>query len=84
MAAVSLFPLEEEKAELILHNANKATVNSREPRAQAVAISRGRILAVGSDADVLHLGAADCRKIDLGWARFQRPFPLTFITTAKR
>ncbi len=65
IAAVSLFPLEEVKPELILHNANIVTVSSREPRAQAVAISRGRILAVGSDADVLHLGAADCRKIDL-------------------
>ena len=65
IAAVSLFPLEEDKPELILHNANIVTVSSRQPRAQAVAISRGRILAVGSDADVLHLGAADCRKIDL-------------------
>jgi hypothetical protein len=65
IAAVSLFPLEEVKPELILHNANIVTVSSGEPRAQAVAISRGRILAVGSDADVLHLGAADSRKIDL-------------------
>ena len=65
IAAVSLFPLEEEKPELILHNGSIVTVNSREPRAQAVAISRGRILAVGSDADVLHLGAANSRKIDL-------------------
>src|SRR5258706_15384433 len=64
-AAVSLFPMEEEKPELILHNANIVTVNSREPRVQAIAISRGRILAVGSDADVLHLGACS-RKIDLG------------------
>ena len=65
IAAVSLFPLEEDKPELILHNANIVTVNSREPRAQAVAISRGRILAVGSDADLLHLGTANSRKIDL-------------------
>jgi len=66
IAAVSLFPLEEEKPELILHNGNMVTVNLREPRARAVAISRGRILAVGSDADVLHLGAAHSKKIDLG------------------
>jgi predicted amidohydrolase YtcJ len=66
LAAVSLFPLEEEKPELILHNANIVTVNSREPRAQAMAISRGRILALGSDQDILHLGAAGSRKIDLG------------------
>jgi len=66
IAAVSLFPLEEEKPELILHNGNIVTVNTREPRAQAVAISRGRILAVGSDADVLHLATAGSRKINLG------------------
>jgi predicted amidohydrolase YtcJ len=66
MAAVSMFPLEEEKPELFLHNGNIVTVNTREPRAQAVAIARGRILAVGSDADVLHLAAAGAKKIDLG------------------
>ena len=66
MAAVSMFPMEEEKPELVLHNGNVVTVNAREPRAQAVATSRGRILAVGSDADVLHLSAVGSKKIDLG------------------
>ena len=64
-AAFSLFPTEEEKPELILHNGNIVTMNAREPRAQAVAISRGRILAIGNDADVLHLGAPNSKKIDL-------------------
>jgi predicted amidohydrolase YtcJ len=67
-AAFSVFPLEEEKPELVLHNGNVWTVNAREPRAQAVAISRGRILALGSDADVLHLATATAKKIDLGGA----------------
>src|SRR5258708_29521078 len=67
-AAVSLLTMEEEKPELILHNGNIVTVNAREPRAQAVAISRGRILAVGSDADVLHLAGVGAKKIDLGGA----------------
>jgi len=66
LAAFSLFPLEQEKPDLILHNANIFTVNSREPRAQAVAIARGRFLAVGSDADVLNLAGAGVRKLDLG------------------
>ncbi len=66
IAAVSLFPLHEEKPELILHNGNIMTVNPREPRAQAIAISRGRIVAVGSDVDVLHLAATGSKKIDLG------------------
>jgi len=66
MAAVSIFPMEAEKPELILFNGNVVTVNAREPRAQALAISRGRIVAIGSDADVLHLAAASSQKIDLG------------------
>src|SRR5215472_17474900 len=66
LAAVSLFPLEEEKRDLVLHNANMHTVNPKEPHAQAIAISRGRIAAVGSDADVLHLSSALTKRIDLG------------------
>lgn len=66
LAAFSLLPLEEETPDLVLHNANIYTVNAKEPRAQAVAISRGRIFAIGSDADVLHLVSAATKKIDLG------------------
>jgi predicted amidohydrolase YtcJ len=66
LAAFSLFPLEEEKPELVLYNGNILTVNPREPRAEAIAISRGRILAVGSDTDVLHLASGLTRKVDLG------------------
>ena len=65
-AAFSLFPLESERPELILHNGNIWTVNDNEPRAQAVAIARGRFLAVGSNAEVLNLASAQSRKIDLG------------------
>ena len=66
MAALTMFPLEQEKPELILHNGNIWTVNAAEPRAQAVAIARGRFLAVGSDMDVLNLAVPGARKIDLG------------------
>jgi predicted amidohydrolase YtcJ len=66
MAAFAFFPLEQEKPELILHNANIWTVNAAEPRAQAVAIARGRFLAVGSNSDVMNLAGAGARKIDLG------------------
>jgi len=66
LAAFSLFPLEQEKPELILYNGNILTVNDREPRAHAVAIARGRFLAVGSDSDVLNLASAASKKIDLG------------------
>jgi predicted amidohydrolase YtcJ len=66
LAAFSFFPLEQEKPELILYNGNIWTVNDQEPRAQAVAIARGRFLAVGSDAEVLNLAGPGARKIDLG------------------
>jgi predicted amidohydrolase YtcJ len=66
LAAFSLFPLEQEKPDLILYNGNIWTVNDKQPRAQAVAVVRGRFLAVGSDADVLNLAGPGIRKIDLG------------------
>lgn len=52
--------------DLILYNGNFWTVDPRMPRAQAVAISGGRFLAVGSNDDVLHLASARTRKIDVG------------------
>jgi predicted amidohydrolase YtcJ len=66
MAGFALLPLEQEKPELILYNGNLWTVNAAEPRAEAVAISRGRFLAVGSNSDVLNLAGAGVQKVDLG------------------
>src|SRR6267154_293129 len=65
MAAFSLFPLEIQKPELILYNANIFTVDDGLPHAQAVAICLGRFFAVGSNDDVLHLATPATRKIDL-------------------
>jgi len=65
LAAFALFPLEQEKPELILYNANILTMNGTEPRAQAVAIAGGRFLAVGSNSDVLNLAGPGARKLDL-------------------
>jgi predicted amidohydrolase YtcJ len=66
LAAFSLFPFEQQRPELILFNGNVFTVNPAEPRAQAVAISGGRFLAVGSDADVMNLAGPGVRKLNLG------------------
>ncbi len=52
--------------EIILHNANIHTSNPRVPKAQAVAISNGKIIAVGSDSDILHLADSITRKINIG------------------
>jgi predicted amidohydrolase YtcJ len=66
LGAFALFPLERTEPELILYNGNFWTVDSRNPRAQAVAISANRFLAVGSNDDVLNLASGRSRKIDLG------------------
>jgi predicted amidohydrolase YtcJ len=66
LGAFSLFPLEDEKPDLILHNGNIHTVSAKEPRAQAIAISRGRIAGIGSNTDVMNLASPGSKKIDLG------------------
>ena len=66
LGALALFPLERTEPDLILYNGNFWTVDPRLPRAEAVAISGGRFLAVGSNEDVLRLAAGRSRKIDLG------------------
>ena len=64
--AFALLPTLREEAELVLHNGNILTMDPAASRAQAVAIARGRFMAVGSDADVLNLATARSRKMDLG------------------
>ena len=44
---------------LILYNANVMTVNPLQPRAQAIAILRDKILAVGKDAEKLSVAGCD-------------------------
>lgn len=66
LGAFALLPLARTEPELILHNANLWTVNDTLPRAQAIAISNGRILAIGTDSDVLSLAGGRSKKIDLG------------------
>lgn len=66
LGALALFPLEQTEPDLILYHGNFWTVDAKHPKAQAVAISGGRFLAVGSDEEVLRLAAGNSRKIDLG------------------
>ena len=55
----------QEKPDLILHNGNFITVDPNQPRAEAVAIIRDRLFAVGSNRDVLALANGNTKKIDL-------------------
>jgi len=52
-------------AELILHGGRVATVNRAQPEAEAVAVVGDRIIAVGSDSDVLRLQGTSTRSIDV-------------------
>jgi len=61
-----LFALDRTEPDLILYNGNFWTVNPRQPRAQAAAVSGDRFFAVGSNDEVLALAAGNARKIDLG------------------
>lgn len=55
--------------DLVLHNGRLWTVDPLQPEAQAIAIAGGRILAVGSDADVLAMAGPSTRRLDLGGKR---------------
>ncbi len=66
LGAVSFFSIERTEPDLILYNANLWTVNAKQPRAQAVAISGGRFLAIGSNDEVLALAGGRAKKIDVG------------------
>src|SRR5260370_42410753 len=66
MFSRNLFSIGRNEPELILSNGNIWTVNPRQPRAQALAISGGRFLAIGPNDEVLTLAAGNVKKLDLG------------------
>jgi hypothetical protein len=55
-------------ADLILHNGNFYTMDEARPRAEALAARNGRLVAVGSSAEVLKLRGPQTEVIDLGGA----------------
>lgn len=69
LGALSAYPLlsfGQTEPDLILHNGQFFTVDSANPKAQAVAIADGRFMAVGTDAEILRMASVKTRKIDLG------------------
>ncbi len=66
MGLIILNSFSQSNPEVILHNANIYTSNPGSPKAQAVAISNGKIIAIGSDSDILHLAGSTTRKINIG------------------
>ncbi len=69
LGSAALIPALSTKPDLILHNGRLWTVADAMPEAQAIAISNGRILAVGSDAEILTLVGPGAKKVDLGGKR---------------
>ena len=68
MGCLLVLPLlRTEEPETVLYNGNIWTLDEAQPRAQAVAISGSRFVAVGSNAEVLPLAHARTRKIDLAF-----------------
>ncbi len=68
MSSLLVLPLlRTEEPETVLYNGNIWTLDEAQPRAQALAISGPRFVAVGSNADVLPLASAHTRKIDLAF-----------------
>ena len=53
-------------ADLILFNGHLVTVDRAQPKAQAVAVRAGKIIAVGSDKEVLKLADKATRRIVVG------------------
>lgn len=54
------------QADVVLVDATVLTADASRPRAQALALAGGRILAVGSDDDVRRLARPASRIVDLG------------------
>lgn len=52
-------------ADLVLFNGNIVTMNSAQPKAQAVAIKRGKFVAVGANKQILSYAEESTKKIDL-------------------
>jgi hypothetical protein len=58
--------LASESPSLILHNANIFTSDINYLKAQAIAITNGKIVAIGTDSDILRLASSTTKKIDIG------------------
>lgn len=59
------FPPALQPVDLVLRNADIATLDPLQPRAQAIAIAAGRIVALGSDAAIAHYIGKHTQVLDL-------------------
>src|SRR3954469_11413977 len=59
-------PARSSGADLIVYNGRIATQNLAQPEASALAVKRGRIFSVGTDAEILSLKGSNTQLIDAG------------------
>lgn len=64
-APVAGFPPQSASADLVLRDAAIETLDPLQPHAQAMAVRRGRILALGSDAAIAHYIGPQTKVLDL-------------------
>src|SRR5262245_10268341 len=57
---------DDQSADMLFVNGNIYTVNDAQPRAQSIAVKRGKVVFVGSDADAAKYRESAARIIDLG------------------
>jgi len=69
MAAASAIPFlacGKTEPDIILYNGDIFTVNPKAPKAQALAIREGKIMALGANEEILDMATGRTQKIDLG------------------
>jgi predicted amidohydrolase YtcJ len=66
MLALVFLALAADPADLVVHNAKVVTLDAKSSVAQAVAVRGGRVVAVGTDADILKFKGDGTRVIDAG------------------
>jgi predicted amidohydrolase YtcJ len=68
-AAAAAFAKWQTEPDIVLYNGAIWTVSERVPEVEAIAISGGRIAAIGTSSEMLALAGAGTRKVDLGRKR---------------
>ena len=63
--ALAMVSCYKQNPDIIIHNANIITVNPLQPKAEAIAISGDKIIAVGSNEEILNMSSGITKKIDV-------------------
>ena len=60
---LAIIPFYRKNPDIILYNANIITVNSKQPKAEAIAIINDKIVAIGNNDSILRLTSGFTKKI---------------------